>query len=91
MEKLNMTLVEGEITIKIRVATLLAESESENEKLVQEVLEDIVFDDLQSNINLARLEFDYDNAVDVQMDKSKAERYYRQSVSNDDWKNIVRG
>lgn len=82
----KMSLVEGEVTYTVRVATLVDKGMAQDEERVKALLERVA-DEQWSNSSDS--EVDYDNEVPVSVDDDVAMIYENRNVSKVTWKHIT--
>ncbi|MPM67860.1 hypothetical protein SDC9_114785 [bioreactor metagenome] len=82
----KMVLIEGEVTFKIRVATLVNEEIAKDEERAKAILEDLGYKDLDC---FSECEVDYDNEVPVLLNEETCSKYFNDNLSRDTWKEII--
>lgn len=81
----RMSLVEGEVTLRCRVALLVPEDIADDEEYVKELLYDKAIDLVDSE----EFGVEYDNRVDVLVSDETAKKYNGSHIWDDAWGEIV--
>lgn len=86
-EKMKMSLVQAEVTFKVRLSRLVETDFANDIDAIEEWFEDQAFKQLYDGDD--GVDVDYENQVDVIVSKETAEKHIYTQISSSDWKAIV--